>query len=165
MSLPTQKSSPATWSVRSAISKRSGGLAPPPRQNALSRRNGNGVPARQALCDAGRWDDAGECHAYYRDVPDPTHLITTAIRLAGAGRLAAHRGALDEAAALAQRAVEFADRTDRPNERARIWRALAEVQETAGRTDEADAAVTTALGLYDQKGNVAAAAALAPLAT
>ena len=43
------------------------------------------------------------------------------------------------------------------NLRARIWLALAEVQRAAGHAAEADAAVATALGLYEQKGNVAAA--------
>ena len=60
-------------------------------------------------CDDGRWDDAEECHAFYRDAPDPTAVGTTANRLAGAGRLAAHRGELGEAATLAQRAVEIAE--------------------------------------------------------
>ena len=41
--------------------------------------------------------------------------------------------------------------------RARIWLALAEVQRAAGDAAEADAAVATALELYEQKGNVAAA--------
>jgi hypothetical protein len=58
---------------------------------------------------------------------------------------------------LAQRAVELAERTDDLNFKARIWLALAEVQRASGQTSEADAAVATALKLYEQKGNIAAA--------
>ena len=82
------------------------------------------------------------------------------LRLAGRARLAAHRGQHDEAVALARAAVELAEQTDMLNLRARIWLALAEVQRAAGNGAEADAAVATALELYEQKGNVAAAAAL-----
>ena len=42
--------------------------------------------------------------------------------------------------------------------RARVWLALAEVRRAAGLTAEADAAVAAALELYEQKGNIAAAA-------
>ena len=48
-------------------------------------------------------------------------------------RLAAHRGELAEAVALAQRAVELAERSDMLNLRARVWLALAEVQRAARR--------------------------------
>ena len=71
---------------------------------------------------------------------------------------------LGEAATLAQRAVEIADRTDVLNGRARIWLAFAEVQRAAEQTAEADAAVASALELYEQKGNAAAAAALKTVA-
>ena len=44
------------------------------------------------------------------------------------------------------------------NSRAEISLALAEVQRAARRADEADASVAEALALYEQKGNIAAAA-------
>ena len=44
------------------------------------------------------------------------------------------------------------------NLRALLWLALAEVQTANGRSAEAGAAVTAALELYEQKGNIAAAA-------
>jgi hypothetical protein len=46
------------------------------------------------------------------------------------------------------------------NAKERIWLAFAEVQRAAGYTAEADAAVATVLELYEQKGNIAAAARL-----
>jgi class 3 adenylate cyclase/tetratricopeptide (TPR) repeat protein len=134
------------------------------------RRTLDGAPdehGRQAAyrlvhlyCDEGRWDEAEECHAFYRDVPDRVGMLTVADRLAGAARIAAHNGEVDEALTLAKRAVEIVERTDNLNESARSWEALAEVERAAGRTAEADAAVAKALELYEQKGNVAAATAL-----
>ena len=125
---------------------------------------GNGMSAAFQLahlyCDDGRWDDAEECLVFYRGVPDPAGVPWAARRLAAEARVAAHRGELVEAAALARRAVEITEGTDMLNIRARVWLALAEVQRAAGDTAEADAAVARALELYEQKGNVAAAAAL-----
>ena len=46
------------------------------------------------------------------------------------------------------------------NLRARVWEAFAEVQRAGGQGAEAEAAFARALELYEQKGNVAAAAAL-----
>jgi class 3 adenylate cyclase/predicted ATPase len=113
-------------------------------------------------CDDGRWDDAEECVASYRDVPDPNNSTTGLwdMRLAVLARLAGHRGEHAEAVRLAESAVERAKRTDDLNLEARIWLALAEVQRASGQTAEADAAVATALDLYEQKGNIAAAARL-----
>jgi hypothetical protein len=79
-------------------------------------------------------------------------------RLAVEARLAAHRGELEEAVALAERAVAESATREWPNHQAEMWVALAEVQLAAGRRDETDAAVARALELYEQKGNVAAAA-------
>src|SRR5438874_10902418 len=83
----------------------------------------DGAPAGNAMsaafqlaylyCDDGRWDDAAECLAFYRDVPDPIGpVVGIARRLAAAARLAAHRGEFVEAVTLAQRAVEITESTD-----------------------------------------------------
>ena len=109
-------------------------------------------------CDDGRFVEADECLAFYRDVPDPTAVLTTALRRAAAARVAAHRGDVDEAARLAEAAVEISETSDMLNIRARVWRAMAEVESSRGAP--AEPAVSTALRLYEQKGNVAAAAAL-----
>jgi tetratricopeptide (TPR) repeat protein len=104
-------------------------------------------------CDDGRWDEAEEWVARNRHVRprDPGRLATEA-------RLAAHRGDHAEALKLAHEAVERAEATDHLNSRAKKWLVLAEVQRATGHPDEAEAAVTRALELYEQKGNVAAAA-------
>jgi hypothetical protein len=71
-------------------------------------------------------------------------------------RLAAHHRRLDEALTLAEGAVDGWEKTDSLNQRAEVWLALAEVQHTAGKPDEAVASVEKAIALYEQKGNVAA---------
>jgi tetratricopeptide (TPR) repeat protein len=113
-------------------------------------------------CDDGRWDDAEECVASYRNVPDPNNGTVGFwdMRLAVLARLAGHRGEHAEAVRLAQRAVALSERTDDLNLKARLWLAFAEVQRASGHAADADAAVATALDLYEQKGNVAAAGRL-----
>ena len=112
-------------------------------------------------CDQGRWDDAGRCLEYGRDVPVPADFRREAVLgLAARARLTAHRGDRRKPSTLAQRAVELAERSDMLNLRARIWLALAEVQRRNAAAAEADAAVAEAIRLYEAKGNVAAAAPL-----
>lgn len=110
-------------------------------------------------CDDGRWDDAERCLAYGRDFPESTHYRReTVLGLAGRARLAAQRGGLGQAEGLARRGVELAERSDMLNVRARAWLACAEVEQANGRRARADSALEAALALYEQKGNVAAAA-------
>ena len=111
----------------------------------------------------GRWDEAADLISYGEEVDrsEPTEgKVYSFLRLAARGRLAAHRGELAEALDLAWRAAEVADRSDRLSLRARVWLALADVQEAGGQLAEAEAAVAEALRLYEAKGNVAAAAPL-----
>jgi class 3 adenylate cyclase/tetratricopeptide (TPR) repeat protein len=109
-------------------------------------------------CDEGRWEDAERRLAYGAELPVPAQFRQEAVlRLAGRARLAAHHGRHDEAVGLATKAVELAEQSDMLNLRGRIWEALAEVQRAAGREAEAAAVVATALALYEQKENVAAA--------
>src|SRR5262249_6604163 len=115
------------------------------------------------LCDQGRWDEAAGYLAYgeHVDRAEPVQgKVYSHYRFAARGRLAAQRGDLGQALHLGRLAVEVADRTSWLNFRARIWLAFAEVHRAAGRSAEADGAVATALALYEQKGNVAAAARL-----
>src|SRR5262249_27669566 len=112
-------------------------------------------------CDEGRWDDAESCLAYGAEVPIPTQFRPEApLRLAALARVAAHDGRYADAVTHARQAVEHGDLSDMLNLRARVWKAYAEVHRAAGNAAEADAAVATALELYEQKGNVAAATAL-----
>ncbi len=113
-----------------------------------------------ALLDQGRWDEAAAYLAYGEEVDGAEPVqgkVYSWYRFAARGRLAAQRGELDEALELARQAVEVADRSGHLNSRACVWLALAKVARAAGQTAEADAAVATALALFEQKGNVAAA--------
>jgi tetratricopeptide (TPR) repeat protein len=109
-------------------------------------------------CDEGRWEDAERCLDYGRDVLEIKSLIVAVGRFAASARVAAHRGEHAQALELAQRGVGLAERSDLLNLRARVWLALAEVQRTVGAEADARTAVAAALDLYEQKGNVAAAA-------
>jgi class 3 adenylate cyclase/predicted ATPase len=71
-------------------------------------------------------------------------------------KILATSGRLDEAEADARRAVSLAGRTDWTNDHAAACVALGEVLHRRGRPEEADAAVRTALGLYEAKRNVVA---------
>lgn len=112
-------------------------------------------------CDEGRWDEAGEYLAYGEEIDGPEPVqgkVYSFLRFAVKGKLAAQRGELERALDLARRAVVVADRSGWLNIRARLWLVLADVNRDADLGDEADAAVATALALYEAKGNVAAAA-------
>jgi class 3 adenylate cyclase/tetratricopeptide (TPR) repeat protein len=77
------------------------------------------------------------------------------------GKLLARRGDLEEAERLAREATTLAARTDHIDLRAQTVVDLAEVLRLAGRPEESAAAVQEAARLYEEKGNIAAAAALA----
>jgi DNA-binding SARP family transcriptional activator len=110
-------------------------------------------------CDEGRWEEADGLLEYGREVPVPQHFLAEAVLgLAARARVAAHHGEVAGARALAQRAVELANQSDWLSLRARIGCVLAEVLRAGGETTQADTAIATALELYEQKGNVAAAA-------
>ena len=112
-------------------------------------------------CDEGRWDDAAEMFSH-RQGSNPGSSTTFPVRaLAVEGRLKAHQGRFAEALSLLERAIVQAEaREGNLTLRAEIWAGLAEVQRAAGQRSEADAAGATALALYEQKGNIAAAARL-----
>jgi tetratricopeptide (TPR) repeat protein len=132
------------------------------------RPSGHSARALQAVyelgllyCSAGRWDDAEQCLVHGREVPEPVFYRPEAVlRLALEARVAANRGAADDAVTLVRRAVERLEGSDLLNWRARLWRVRAEVERDIGREAEAAVAVGRALELYDAKGNIAAAAQL-----
>ena len=109
------------------------------------------------LCSQGRYAEADLWAAPGRDLLEESDVMTHVTGLATEARLAAHAGRPGEAESLAQRAVELADVTDALNVRARTWLAFAEVMRLAERDVDVDNAVRTATGLYESKGNVAAA--------
>jgi hypothetical protein len=78
-----------------------------------------------------------------------------------AARLAAHHGELTNAVTLARQAVEAAEeQTGRVHPRAGAWLTLANMLRQSNQIAEADAAVEKAIGLYERKGNIAAAASV-----
>ena len=109
-------------------------------------------------CDHGRFDEAARLLAYG---PEVQVGWRAPYRFAVQARLAAHDGRLDEAIALGERAVEGAEtRPYNLERRASMWASLATVLDTAGRSSAAESARTTALELYERKGNIAAAGRL-----
>ena len=114
----------------------------------------------QFFCDEGRWDEAEQFVGPLHDLTlTSRHAIGAAMsRLALEARLAAREGRYAEAAVLAEQAIAGAETEDRPDATARFWLVLAEVQRAAGRSTDAEAAVAAALALYEQRGNLAAAA-------
>jgi class 3 adenylate cyclase/predicted ATPase len=111
-------------------------------------------------CDLRRWDDAAEMLAYGGNVEQgDAAYSTSAPRLAVRARLAAHEG-LAEAVPLARQAVAKAEaRADDLRNRAETLLALAEVERSAGRLDEAQNAFVASIELYELKGNRAGATA------
>jgi class 3 adenylate cyclase/tetratricopeptide (TPR) repeat protein len=73
-------------------------------------------------------------------------------------KLLARRGDLEEAERRAREAAARAARTDLLDDRAQAMADLAEVLRLAGRPEESAAATQEAIRLYEQKGNIAAAA-------
>jgi class 3 adenylate cyclase/tetratricopeptide (TPR) repeat protein len=114
----------------------------------------------QFYCDEGRWDDAESFASLFRDTPLATRHAAWAatMRRAVEARLTAHDGRAADALKLAEDALTGAETLGVPNDEAGVWLALAEVRRAAGLGVEADAAVTAAIELYEQKGNIAAAA-------
>jgi tetratricopeptide (TPR) repeat protein len=107
-------------------------------------------------CDQGRWEEAehwqARAAAMKRPGPNDASPGSTT------PRLVAHRGQLEQALTLASEAVERSEHTDQVNPRAGAWLTLAEILRASDRAEEADAAVAQAIVIYEQKGNLAAAA-------
>jgi predicted ATPase len=85
-------------------------------------------------------------------------LITQAMWRGVRATLLARRGGLAEAERVARQAVAIADRTDFLNQRAETHAVLAAVLRLRERPEQAHAALSEALALYEQKGNLVAAA-------
>jgi class 3 adenylate cyclase/tetratricopeptide (TPR) repeat protein len=104
-----------------------------------------------------RYDEAEEWLAQAREVLERSDVMTRVTGLAVEAKLLAQAGSLAEANALARRAVELADATDALTTRARVWLALAEVLQLEGKTGEARAALSSAVELYETKGDLSGA--------
>jgi DNA-binding SARP family transcriptional activator/tetratricopeptide (TPR) repeat protein len=131
--------------------------------NAEARALRAAASLARLYCDQGRWDEAAEYLAYGEEVdraPPVYGKVYTDVRLAARARVAANRGRASEALELARTALDVIEWRNSPNDHAQVLLALAEVQRAAGDSIDADAAVLKALELYEQKGNIAAAARL-----
>jgi DNA-binding SARP family transcriptional activator/tetratricopeptide (TPR) repeat protein len=126
----------------------------------LGELSGVAVLARslaETHCLQGRVDDAARELA---KIPDPGegNLVECARWLATRARVLALQGDVGEAERLAREATTLAAPTDLLNLRGDVTLALAEVLWSHGRAAEAAAALSEAVRLYGQKGNVAAMA-------
>ena len=167
-----RRSSPATVPAPSGARRAAG------RPSATARRTRpTWAPSTRPLtlalfyCDEGRWDDAAELIAYAQD--DATELIAaklfpaTVRRKPDCDRPARRRGTARGPPRPARRGTS--DRRPsshrdgtiaQPEQEGTLLVGLAEVWRAAGERADADAAVASTLELYEQKGNVAAAASL-----
>jgi DNA-binding SARP family transcriptional activator len=102
--------------------------------------------------EAWRWSRLAEESATPDDAP------TQYLWRSGRAKLLASKGSGDEAVALAGEARRLVARTDALNQHAQVLLDLAEVMRLAGRPRAARNAATKALALFEQKGNVVAAA-------
>jgi DNA-binding SARP family transcriptional activator len=112
----------------------------------------------EALYRQGRFDEAadwvliGESHSARDDID--ARLLWMPV----SAKIAAQRGDVDEALAIASEAVALASTTDGLNRRAAMHMDLAEVLALAGRADDASAAFSIAMELFELKGNLVGAA-------
>jgi class 3 adenylate cyclase len=116
-------------------------------------------------CDEGRFEEAELLHRRHAGLPLATqHELESSIaRQSVEARLAAHAGRAEDALALAKAAVARSaarghEGRHRPQQTARAWLALAEVQLSARRSEEAARSLARAIELYELKGNLVAAA-------
>jgi DNA-binding SARP family transcriptional activator len=108
-------------------------------------------------CQQGRIDDAARQLEAVRDPGEGAPVESSRCRATRA-RVLALQGALAEGKRLAGEAAALVASTDLLNLRGDVALALAEVLWADGSVDEATAALSEAIRLYEQKGNVAAAA-------
>ncbi len=113
----------------------------------------------EALYRQGKDEEAEAFVATSVEIADPDDIFTQFLWRQVRAKLWARRGALDEAIALANEAVELSRRSDEPISQANALQDLAEVLATARRPAEAEAARAQAIELYDQKGDLVASAA------
>jgi DNA-binding SARP family transcriptional activator/tetratricopeptide (TPR) repeat protein len=110
----------------------------------------------QAIAEQGRHEEAERLALVGREAGEGEDLLGQIIWQGTLARTRTAGGCLTEADDLARSAVSLAKRTDFVNHHAQALLDLAEVQTAAGRLEEAEVAVTTAMDLYERKGNLLA---------
>jgi predicted ATPase/class 3 adenylate cyclase len=122
----------------------------------------------QAILAQGRHEEAKQLTELSEQLSATCDLATQVMWRGVRARILAGRGETGPAERLVQEAVALAERSDFLNHRADTLMDLAQVLQAAGRGDESTQATAQALGLYEEKSNVAGAAkaraSLAPLA-
>ena len=119
----------------------------------------------EALYEQGHLEEA-ERYAAASEEAGASDDVATQLLVRGLrAKLAARRGATQEAEALARSAVELAASTEAPNFRGHAWMDLAEVLRLAGRAEEAAAALEGAAGEFEAKGNLVSSARVRDLLT
>jgi tetratricopeptide (TPR) repeat protein len=112
----------------------------------------------QAIAAQGRPDEAEPYVAVSRDTGAGEDFLAQVVWQGLLARILATRGQLAEAEDLARAAIALAARTDFLNQHGDALLELAAVLAQAGRTPEAQGKISEALGLYQRKGNLMAAA-------
>jgi class 3 adenylate cyclase/tetratricopeptide (TPR) repeat protein len=112
----------------------------------------------ESLYLQGRLEEAGRFCRASRDAAAPDDLSAQAEWRGVQARIFARRGETDEAITLAEEAVELIAETDVLRHRGDALLDLGEVLRLGGQPVEAEAAVRTALRLYEQKGDLVSAA-------
>jgi class 3 adenylate cyclase/DNA-binding SARP family transcriptional activator len=105
----------------------------------------------RCLCTQGRYDEAEEYAAMGESLAPPDDVATYSVTRAARARVAAHRGDLEQAEALARKAVVIADRNDDIDQRGWIRVDLADILGLAAKVDQAREALNEALRLAEQK--------------
>jgi tetratricopeptide (TPR) repeat protein len=116
------------------------------------------VDLPRAVYEQGRYDDAFALLGAIDDAPAPTDREWLIKRTGVPARLLARRGQFEEAEQLAREGVAVAADSEFVNLHGDVLLDLAEVLHLAGREEDARATAAEAVGIYDRRGNVVAAA-------
>ena len=111
----------------------------------------------ESLYAQGRHDEADELATVSRDNAGSEDIYSQVQWRGVRAKVLARQGSWEEAERLVRESLAMAESTDSLELRAAALTNLAEVLELAGRTNEAEAAVTQAIPLFERKGNAVAA--------
>jgi class 3 adenylate cyclase/tetratricopeptide (TPR) repeat protein len=111
----------------------------------------------ETLYNEGRDDEAARFTEITEELAAADDLVPQALLRSVRAKVLARRGELDQAEDLARDAVALVESTDFPDLQAGTFLSLAEVLESAGKTEEAARLTDRARELYERKGNVVAA--------
>jgi class 3 adenylate cyclase/tetratricopeptide (TPR) repeat protein len=111
----------------------------------------------ETLYNEGRDDEAARFTEITEELAAADDLVPQALWRGVRAKVLARRGELDQAEDLAREAVALVENTDFPDLQAGTFLSLAEVLESAGKTEEAARLTDRARELYERKGNLVAA--------